>query len=135
MTDRLSAAKLLQLRPGVAAPPYDRTRLARGIVHLGLGAFHRAHQALYTEAVLASGDRRWGICGVSLRSEAVRTALAPQDGLYSVTERDGDEARTRVVGALREVLHAPSTLDAVLGAIADPGVQVVTLTVTEKGYC
>src|SRR5437016_550125 len=94
MPDRLAAARVSDLPADVVRPAYDRTRLTRGIVHLGLGAFHRAHQALYTEAALATGDRRWGICGVSLRSEAVRAALIPQDGLYSVTERHGDDAHT-----------------------------------------
>ena len=63
-------------------PVYDRGALRTGIVHLGLGAFHRAHQAAYTDAVLEAGDRRWGIIAASLRSPALRDALAPQDGLY-----------------------------------------------------
>src|SRR5690242_8126306 len=126
MSNRLSAAHLADLPLDIVRPAYDRARLGRGIVHLGLGAFHRAHQALYTEAAIAAGDGRWGICGVSLRGAAVRDALVPQDRLYSVTERHGDTARTQVVGALCEVLHAPSAPDAVLDAIADPAVRVVT---------
>jgi fructuronate reductase len=118
----------------VQRPAYERAALRSGIVHLGLGAFQRAHQALYTEAALAGGDLRWGIVGVSLRSARVADTLAAQDQLYSVTERHADTATTRVVGALREALYAPVALERVLSALADPGVAIVTSTVTEKGY-
>ncbi|MFP4827788.1 hypothetical protein [Paraburkholderia sp. BR10879] len=118
----------------VRQPGYDRQRVRPGIVHLGLGAFHRAHQALYTEALLERGDTRWGTVGVSLRERRVPQALAAQDYLYSVTERSGETAACRVVGALRGALYAPEAMDRVLGAIADPGVAIVSLTVTEKGY-
>lgn len=97
-----------------------------GIVHLGIGAFHRAHQAVYTED---AGDG-WGICGITQRSAAVADRLAPQDGLYSVLERGVGGVSARVIGAVREVL----TGDATATRIADPAVQVVSLTVTEKGY-
>jgi fructuronate reductase len=118
----------------VLRPRHDRAALRTGMVHLGLGAFQRAHQALYTEAALAGGDLRWGILGVSLRGPKVADTLAAQDFLYSVTERHADTARTRVVGALTGALYAPAALPRVLAAIADPGVAIVTSTVTEKGY-
>ena len=132
--NRLSRRCLSALGPGITRPGYDIARVRTGIVHLGLGAFHRAHQAVYTESALEGGDLRWGIAGVSLRSPAVGEALVPQEGLYSVSERDGAQVRTRVIGAVREVLHAPSALPNVLSAIASPDVHVVTITVTEKGY-
>ncbi|MBL8350839.1 MAG: mannitol dehydrogenase family protein [Burkholderiaceae bacterium] len=131
---RLSQASLAALNGAVERPAYDRSQLATGIVHLGLGAFHRAHQAVYTEALLAGGDKRWGIVGVSLRDPRPAEALAAQDHLYSVTERHGESARTRVVGALRGALFAPRAMPAVIAAIADPATSIVTLTVTEKGY-
>ncbi len=132
---RLSTSSLGALRGGAARlPAYDRSRLAGGIVHLGLGAFHRAHQALYTEAAIEGGDHRWGIVGVSLRDPTLARTLAAQDHLYSVTERHGDEARTRVVGALRSALYAPDDLAQVIAAIADPATAIVSTTVTEKGY-
>lgn len=131
---RLSQHTLLQIEGRSALPAYDRSQLATGIVHLGLGAFHRAHQAVYTESVVAQGDRRWGIVGVSLRDSGVADTLAAQDHLYSVTERHGDEARTRVVGVLRAALFAPRQLDKVIGALADPATSIVSTTVTEKGY-
>ncbi|WP_245909532.1 mannitol dehydrogenase family protein [Sphaerotilus hippei] len=115
-------------------PRYERDALRNGIVHLGLGAFHRAHQALYTEAVLNEGDLRWGIVGVHLRGRRLADVLRAQDQLWSVTERHAEQARTQVVGALRAALFAPEQGEAVLAALADPGVHVITSTVTEKGY-
>jgi fructuronate reductase len=97
-----------------------------GIVHLGIGAFHRAHQAVYTED---AGDG-WGICGITQRSAAVAERLAPQDGLYSVLVRGPEGVSARVIGAVREVL----TGEATAARIADPAVRIVSLTVTEKGY-
>jgi fructuronate reductase len=130
----LNLSTAASLPASIARPAYDRTRLATGIVHLGLGSFHRAHQALYTEAAIAQGDRRWGIAGVHLRGRGAGVALAAQDHLYTVTERHAGHAATRLVGVLRSVLDAPSSLPAVLALLADPGVAVVTSTVTEKGY-
>ncbi len=132
--DSLSPAATSRLDAQVRSPAYDRGRLATGIVHLGLGAFHRAHQAVYTEQVIASGDSRWGIVGVSLRDARVPQTLNAQGCLYSVTERHGDQAHTRVVGALKAALHAPTQLDAVLTALGSPSTAIVTITVTEKGY-
>jgi fructuronate reductase len=116
------------------ARSYERAGLATGIVHLGAGAFFRAHGADYTDAVLARGDRRWAITGVSLRHPDVRDALAPQDGLYTVLERDNASFSARVVGALTNVLVAPLEPDAVRRALLAPGVAIVTLTITEKAY-
>ena len=132
--DSLSPGATGRLDERVNLPAYDRGRLATGIVHLGLGAFHRAHQAVYTEQVIASGDLRWGIAGISLRDARVPQTLNAQGCLYSVTERHGDEAHTRVVGALQAALHAPTQLEAVLAALSSPAAAVVTITVTEKGY-
>jgi fructuronate reductase len=105
-----------------------------GIVHFGIGAFHRAHQAAYTDDAMAAGDRNWAITGVSLRSPDVRDALQPQDGLYSLVERGRAGERIRVIGAVRGVLVAREDTEAVIGALAAPDVHIVTFTVTEKGY-
>jgi fructuronate reductase len=132
---RLSQRSLGAMHADAAhVPAYDRNQLGSGIVHLGLGAFHRAHQALYTEVLIARGDQRWGIVGVSLRDPRMASVLAAQDHLYSVTERHGDQARTRIVGALRKALYAPQALADVIAAIADPATAIVSTTVTEKGY-
>lgn len=132
---RLSAATLADLPAAVARPGYDRSAVAPGIVHLGLGAFHRAHQAVLTEAVLEAGARDWGIVAASLRSPATRDALAPQDGLYAVAVREDEAERLQVVGALRGLHVAPEDPEALLAAMTDPRVRIVSLTVTEKGYC
>ncbi|MBO1113188.1 mannitol dehydrogenase family protein [Bordetella petrii] len=141
MAARLNAAGLAALPPGIARPGYDRSRLRAGIVHLGIGAFHRAHQAPVTDlALAASGDLRWGIVGVSLRSPGTRDALAPQDGLYTLALRDADATGApreslAVVGAVLRVLAAAEDPGAVLAQIAHPDTRIVSLTVTEKGYC
>lgn len=131
---RLSAATVDRLPHTVARPGYDREAQRVGIVHLGIGAFHRAHQAAYTDAAMAGGDRDWAITGVSLRSPAVRDAIGPQDGLYTVTERSADGARTSLIGAVRNVIVAPEEPETVARALASPDTRIVTLTVTEKGY-
>lgn len=130
---RLSRSTLDRLPREVERPSYDPTRVTTGIVHLGIGAFHRAHQAVYTDALLAE-DPSWGILGVSLRSTDTRDALAAQDGLYSVSSVDGSGARRRVIGASTGVLVAPEDPALVLRRLSDPAVRIVSLTVTEKGY-
>ncbi|WP_434031992.1 mannitol dehydrogenase family protein [[Pseudomonas] boreopolis] len=135
MTDlpRLSDATLAALPPGITTPVYDRARTRIGIVHFGPGAFHRAHQAAYIDALLAD-EPDWAISAVSLHSTEVRDALRPQDGLYALALL-GEHTRLRVIGAIREVLCARDEQAAVLARLADPGVRLVTLTITEKGYC
>ena len=88
---RLSTETLDRLPADVVRPAYDRSAVKAGVVHLGIGAFHRAHQAAYLEAALNAGDLRWGIIGVSLRSAGVRDQMVPQDGLYTMLVRDGSE--------------------------------------------
>jgi fructuronate reductase len=131
---RLSDATLATLPPAVARPDYDRRATQVGVVHIGIGAFHRAHQAVVFDKALASGDLRWAITGVSLRSPSVRDLLAPQDGLYTLAVRDGDAEAVQVVGAVRIVLVAPEEPGAVIAALASAEVHIVTLTITEKGY-
>ena len=133
--DRLSAATLGRLPAEVARAGYDRASLHTGIVHLGIGAFHRAHMAAYTDSALAEGDRRWGILGASLRSPDTRDALAPQDGFYTVAVRDGAGERLRVIGSVTGLLVAPEDPEALLAVLAAPDARIVSLTVTEKGYC
>jgi fructuronate reductase len=122
------------LPPEVTRPAYDRSAVRTGVVHLGLGAFHRAHQAAVFDAALTAGDLRWGIVGVSMRSAAVRDQLRPQDCLYTIVERSDAGERLRIIGAIRDVLLAPAEPERVVDALAHPDVHLVTLTVTEKGY-
>ncbi len=114
---------------------YDPDRLETGIVHLGIGAFHRAHMADYTDEVLRKGDLRWGILGASLRSPDTRDALRPQDYLYTVAESDEAGERCRVIAAVKGILVAPEDPRSLVAAMAQPSVKIVSLTVTEKGYC
>ncbi len=127
----LSNATLGDLPASVARPSYDRTALTPGIVHIGPGAFHRAHQAAYVDAILAH-DPRWAISAVALNSTSVAEALGPQDGLYTLALLD-QETRYRVIGSITELLTAHRR-DALLSRIAAPTTRLVTTTVTEKGY-
>lgn len=132
---RLSASSIKQIAPAVVKPVYDRTHLDIGIVHLGIGAFHRAHQAVYTDDALNRAAGNWLISGVSLRRPDTRDALAPQDGFYTVAIRDGGREKLRVIGSIAEILVAPESPQAVLDRLCQPSVKIVSLTVTEKGYC
>lgn len=118
----------------IPSPRYDRTNTRPGLVHLGIGAFHRAHQAFYTEAVMNQRGGDWGIIGCSLRSPAVQQQLQPQEGLYTLLER-GQHQRLQILGAVQQVLVGPDDPASVIAAIALPSVTVISLTVTEKGYC
>lgn len=130
---RLSAVALNAIRPGILAPGYDRNATRIGIVHIGPGAFHRVHQAAYVDALLHS-DPRWAISALSLKSSGLRDALAPQDCLYTLTELSGSR-RVRVIGAIREVLTAAQDHEAAFTRLTAHDTRMVTLTVTEKGYC
>lgn len=122
------------LPASVQAPGYDRSAQAAGIVHFGIGAFHRAHQAVYNDDAMNAGDRDWGIIGVSLRSGDVAAQLNPQDGVYTVSTRSAAGTDLRLIGAVQRVLVAAENPQAVIDAIAAPTTHIVSFTVTEKGY-
>lgn len=132
---RLSGTVLDRLSPDVERFAYAREAQVVGIVHFGIGAFHRAHQAWYTDRAMDAGDRDWAIAGVSLRSAGVAGQMKPQDGLYTVTERSGEGSRTRLVGSVRQVLVASEEPARVIAALTAPQTRIVSFTVTEKGYC
>ncbi|RPA19930.1 mannitol dehydrogenase family protein [Gordonia sp. OPL2] len=124
----------------VATPTYDRERLRTGIVHVGVGGFHRAHQAMYLDRLLVEGgpdSLDWGICGVGVRpaDAGMRDALGPQDGLFTLTLKHPDGAiETSVIGSIGEFLFAPDDPERVIEKLADPDTRIVSLTVTEGGY-
>lgn len=132
-TPRLALSALRRL-PAECRPLVRPGTVPAGIVHLGLGAFHRAHQAVYTEAALAEAGGDWGIVAVAPRSVETARRLTEQDCLFSVTSMSGAGNETRVVGSLAEVRHAASDPAAIVALLADPAIRVVTLTVTEKAY-
>jgi len=113
---------------------YDRARVQAGIVHIGVGAFCRAHLFAYVDDVLRT-DPGWGIVGASLRRPDTRDALKPQDWLYTLCVRGAKGDSNRIVGSLLDVLVVTRQRDALMAAMTDPRVRIVSLTVTEKGYC
>ncbi len=134
MLPRLSNANLSGLPRSVAVPRYDRDAVKIGIVHLGLGAFFRAHQALAIDDALGAGELGWGVCAASLRHPDARDAIGPQDGLYALATREAGNERIRVIGAIREALLATEERETLLLWLANPATRLVTLTITEKGY-
>ncbi len=132
-------AKNLHLFPGeVAIPAYDRSKIKTGIVHIGIGGFHRSHEAYYTDQLLQHyGSTEWGICGIALLDTDIKifNALADQDGLYTlmITEPDGT-LTARVIGSITEYLFAPENPGAAIEKMADPDIKIITLTITEGGY-
>jgi fructuronate reductase len=130
---RLSRAALAGLGGDIRRPFHGPATTRIGVLHFGPGAFHRAHQAAYLDDLLAI-DPRWAICGVSLHSSAVRDALDPQDGLYTLALQ-GEHESLRVISSIHALLCAPLQQQAVLARLQDPHVRLVTLTITEKGYC
>jgi fructuronate reductase len=121
------------LPPSVQVPRHDRSAAA-GIVHLGVGAFHKAHQAVYTDEAMARSGGDWMIDGVSLRSPDAADALNPQDGLYTLLTHGTDGVSARVIGSIRRVIVAGDETPHVFSALAQPTTRIVSLTITEKGY-
>jgi mannitol 2-dehydrogenase len=134
----LDAAALPALAGSVPVPTYDRSQVRAGIVHLGVGAFHRSHQALYVDRLLEQGAaREWGICGVGVlpSDRAMAEAMAAQDCLYTLVVKHADGTfEPRVVGSIVEYLLAPDDPEAVVEKLAAETTRIVSLTVTEGGY-
>lgn len=126
-----------QLNADVAIPTFDRSRLSSRIVHLGFGAFHRAHQSLFTNALAQATDSDWGICEVNLfGGEELIEKLRAQDHLYTVLEKGADGAHAKIIASVTESLHVTfEGIAAILDKMAAPTTEIVSLTVTEKGYC
>ncbi|MDF7759913.1 fructuronate reductase [Kosakonia cowanii] len=125
------------LPASVQQPQYDRSQLRSRIVHFGFGAFHRAHQALLTDRVLEAQGGDWGICEISLFSgDVLMSQLREQDHLYTVLEKGADGNKPIIIGAVNECLNAKlDTLAAIIEKFCEPQVAIVSLTITEKGYC
>lgn len=130
---QLSLKTLSAVKSGVLVPAYDRAAVSVGVVHFGPGAFHRGHQACYIDSLLAK-DPRWGICEVELRPGGSAEALLAQDCLYTVAELEV-HPQFRIVGSIKEYLTVDGGLEPIFARLCDPAVKLVTMTVTEKGYC
>jgi fructuronate reductase len=136
-TKRLSMESIGSIRRGVRWPGFDPREVSPGILHLGCGAFHRAHQNIFTQRAIeldGCARSRWGVVGVSFRSRQANQLLAPQEFLYSVLERGCEEISAEVVAVLRGILFAKEEQAKVIAAISDPRIRIVTLTVTPSGY-
>ena len=135
---RLNNANLDRLAPEVATPGYDRGAITPGIVHVGVGGFHRAHQAMYLDALMNRGEALdWGIIGVGVMpgDRRMQEALAAQEHLYTLVIKHPDGRREpRVIGSMVDYLFAPDDPQAVVERLADPAIRIVSLTVTEGGY-
>ncbi|CAH0537317.1 mannitol dehydrogenase family protein [Vibrio marisflavi] len=116
---------------------YDRSSLKTRIIHLGCGAFHRAHQAVFTDEVLSKTQSNWGICAISLfSSQGLIKDLRNQEHLFSVVEKGSESTNVKVIGSIKETLHpALDGVEAVLEKFAEPQIAIISTTITEKGYC
>ena len=112
---------------------YDRKAVTSGILHFGIGNFHRAHQAVYCDDLLKSGETNWGITGVSLRSSSMRDALEPQDYIYTLATL-GESTEHRIIGAIKDIIVAAENPNAVIDLVASSSTQLISSTITEKGY-
>ncbi|GAA1150653.1 mannitol dehydrogenase family protein [Ornithinicoccus hortensis] len=136
----LSLSTLGELDDRVAVPAYDPASVTTGIVHFGVGGFHRAHQAMYLDSLMNEGGAdalTWGICGVGVlpHDRRIVDALNGQDGLYTLVVKHPDGRREpRVIGSIRRMIFAPEDPQAVLEVMGDPATRIVSLTITEGGY-
>ncbi|MFJ2318668.1 mannitol dehydrogenase family protein [Pseudomonas sp. NPDC087817] len=136
---KLNRQNLNRLAGEVQLPAYSLSDTRQGIAHIGVGGFHRAHQAYYTDALMNTGEALdWAICGVGLRAEdrRARDDLKEQDYLFTLFELgDSDDTEVRVIGAIRDMLLAEDSAQALIDKLADPQIRIVSLTITEGGYC
>ncbi|WP_418264626.1 mannitol dehydrogenase family protein [Flavobacterium faecale] len=135
---KLNSGNLNKLSAGVSIPKYNRENVKTGIVHVGVGGFHRAHEAMYLDQLLHDeSNANWGICGVALLNfdQKIYNTLKDQDGLYTLVVKELDGTLTkRVIGSIVEYLFAPDSPKAVIDKMAHPDVKIITLTITEGGY-
>src|SRR4051794_37693911 len=134
----LRTDRLAEIATRVPVPRYDRASVRTGVVHLGVGSFHRAHEAMYLDLLLgAGGSTEWGICGVGVlpQDARMRDVMRTQDGLYTLVLKSPDGTwQPRVIGSMVDYLFAPDDPEAVVERMADPVTRIVSLTVTEGGY-
>jgi mannitol 2-dehydrogenase len=136
MTTKLSLANLDAIKATAAIPAYDRASLKAGIIHFGVGNFHRAHQAIYLDDLFNTGsDHDWAIVGAGVlpSDEAMRAKLEAQDFLTTVVEQDNNKSAARVTAPMIDYLR-PGNAAATIAALSDPAIRIVSMTITEGGY-
>lgn len=133
--ETLSPSLLAELPATVQKPAYDRATLAPGMAHLGVGAFHRCHQAEYTDDLLSLQFDRWGVVGINIRPPGLTETLGRQGGLYTRLIRENQRIEARVIGSIIEVVDSQASAAPALEVLSSPDIDMVTMTVTEKGYC
>ena len=134
LSERSLTEKSLAELQGISVSNYNRKNIRPGALHIGVGNFHRGHQAVYFDDLLES-DSQWGIVGVSMRSGGTRDRMAPQDHLYTVCEKNDNESSYRIIGSILEVLVLAESRQKILNLGASSYISCITLTVTENGYC
>ena len=138
-TMKLTTENLAQLSNQIIKPSYNRTAVNNGIVHIGVGGFHRAHQAYYTEELLNQGKSSdWGICGVGVRSadRGMLNALGSQDHLYTLFElTDAEDFRVQVISSIGDFILLEDEPERLMTTLTAPETRIVSLTITEGGYC
>ncbi|WP_308642786.1 mannitol dehydrogenase family protein [Mesorhizobium sp. GbtcB19] len=134
-SESLAPALLGRLPSAVRKPAYDRAALKPGIAHIGVGAFHRCHQAEYTDDLLENSFDRWGLIGINIRPPLLAGTLGRQNGLYTRLIRENDEVEARIIGSIVRVVDSQDGAAPALDVLASPEIEMVTMTVTEKGYC
>ena len=137
MTTKLNEKNLQLLGPRVRVPSYDRRQVGQNITHIGVGGFHRAHQAVYADDLLHLGvENEWGLCGVGLlkHDARIRDVLREQDFLYTVVERGARGENARIIGSIVNFLYAPGNAQEVIDKMTSPDCRIVSLTITEGGY-
>ncbi|TJV39048.1 MAG: mannitol dehydrogenase family protein [Mesorhizobium sp.] len=135
LPETLGPALLDRLPVSVQTPAYDRAALAPGMAHLGVGAFHRCHQAEYTDDLLSLQFDRWGVVGINIRPPSLAGTLGRQSGLYTRLIRENSHVEARVIGSIVKVVDSQESAEPALDVLASPDIELVTMTVTEKGYC
>ncbi|MET3579367.1 fructuronate reductase [Mesorhizobium robiniae] len=133
--ERLGPKLISRLRSDIQKPSYDRTALAAGMAHIGVGAFHRCHQAEYTDDLLSSHFDRWGVVGINIRPPNLSQTLGRQSGLYTRLIREDAQVEARIIGSIVRVVDSQDSAAPALDVLASADIDMVTLTVTEKGYC
>lgn len=133
--ETLGPGLLDRLPASVQTPSYDRTLLSPGMAHLGVGAFHRCHQAEYTDDLISLRFDRWGIVGINIRPPGLADTLGRQSGLYTRLIRENSHIEARVIGSIVRVVDSQESAAPALGVLVSPDIELVTMTVTEKGYC